>query len=192
VRQTFEETAQISRIVAGRVRSWYWRLRGTRIGPKATLGRSVRFDFPWTVRIGTRFIAEADVWFKVVRQDAVVTVGKNVFIGRGTEINVCDRVDIGDDVAIAPGCFLVDHNHGLQKELRISDQPCHSSPIVIGDDTWLGAHAIILPGVTIGPKAVVAAGACVNRDVPPGAIVGGVPAQIIGYRRPGTPTRQAA
>ena len=55
-------------------------------------------------------------------------------------------------------------------------------PVTIMDDVWIGARAIILPGVTIGQGAIVAAGAVVTKDVPPFAIVGGVPARLIDYR----------
>jgi acetyltransferase-like isoleucine patch superfamily enzyme len=57
------------------------------------------------------------------------------------------------------------------------------SPVEIGEDVWIGAHAVVLPGVRIGSGAVVGAGAVVNRDVPPNTIVGGVPARVIGDRR---------
>ena len=57
-----------------------------------------------------------------------------------------------------------------------------AQPTVIGSDTWIGAHAIIRDGVTVGPGAIVAAGAVVTADVPPYAIVGGVPAKLIRYR----------
>lgn len=54
-----------------------------------------------------------------------------------------------------------------------------TAPVIIGDDVWVGANATILPGVTVGNYSVIAAGAVVNRDVPSGALVGGVPARII-------------
>ncbi len=171
-----------SRIASGRARAWYWRWRGLDLGAKPILGPNVRFDLPWTTRIGKRFMAEADVWVKVTSPGGTVWIGDFVFMGRGSEINALLRVEIGDHVTIAPRCFIVDHNHGLTRDLRINQQPCRSAPVVIGEDVWLGVGAIVLPGVTIGNQAVVAAGACVTRNVPPLAIVAGVPARIIGYR----------
>ena len=61
-------------------------------------------------------------------------------------------------------------------------QPNVATPIRIGNDVWIGAHAVILSGVTIGDGAVVAAGAVVHQDVMPYAIVGGVPARVLGER----------
>lgn len=182
MKRRLERVIAFARLALGRARALPWRLRGVRIGSKPILGRNVRFDLPWTTVIGTRFFAEDDVWFKVVSDEATVTIGDHVFIGRGTEINVLDEVVIGNHVIIAPGCFIVDHNHGLRPNVRVDQQPCRSGPIKIDDDVWIGAHAIVLAGVKVGPGAVVAAGASVNRDVPAGAIVAGVPARVIGHR----------
>ncbi|WFG46850.1 hypothetical protein PaSha_17405 [Pseudonocardia alni] len=62
------------------------------------------------------------------------------------------------------------------------DQPGRPGDVDVGDDVWIGAHAVVTAGVSIGRGAVVGAGAVVTRDVPPSAIVGGVPAKVIGHR----------
>jgi acetyltransferase-like isoleucine patch superfamily enzyme len=64
----------------------------------------------------------------------------------------------------------------------VIDQPVRFAPVKIGDDVWIGARAVILPGVTIGSRCVVAAGAVVKSDVPDGTIVAGVPARPVGTR----------
>jgi len=85
-------------------------------------------------------------------------------------------------VLFAPYSFIVDHNHNLDLPLRIDEQGCAVKDIVIEDDVWIGAHATVLPGVRLGRGCVVGANACVTRDVPPFAIVCGVPAVIKRYR----------
>ena len=67
-------------------------------------------------------------------------------------------------------------NHGQLPEERSGNFP---APIHIGNKVWVGSHATILPGVTVGDNAIIAAGAVVNKDVPAGVVVGGVPAKVI-------------
>ena len=83
---------------------------------------------------------------------------------------------IEDDVRIAPQCKLITENHDFAPDERHIQ---HNAPIHIKRNAWLGAGAIILPGVTIGENAIVAAGAVVTKDVPDNCIVGGNPANII-------------
>jgi len=91
-------------------------------------------------------------------------------------------VSIGASALIAPGCLLMSSGHTIPAmDELIRHQPNRTAPIVIGRDTWLGAGAVVLPGVTIGTGAVIAAGAVVSRDVPDGVLVAGVPAR--GRRR---------
>lgn len=84
---------------------------------------------------------------------------------------------------IAPFVYIVDSDHGLQREKKMNLQPNSARPISIGNDVWIGAHCVILPGVKIHDGAVIAAGAVVREDVPPYMIVGGVPAKPLGERQ---------
>lgn len=99
---------------------------------------------------------------------------------------ISGRVSCGDGVRIASHASLVGFNHGYDNP----DQPIHfqkltSAGIVIGDDVWIGANAVVVDGVTIGRGAVIAAGAVVTKDVPEMAVVGGVPAKVLLYRGKG-------
>ena len=95
-------------------------------------------------------------------------------------VTILDRapVTIGDAVLIAPGTVITTVNHALSPSKRRANI-CTALPITIGSNVWIGANCTILPGVTIGDDAVIAAGAVVNRDVPPRCIVGGVPARVL-------------
>lgn len=108
--------------------------------------------------------------------------GKNIHIGKNVFINSCCQfqdqggIFIGDNCLIGPGTIMATLNHGFEPENR---QNMTHAPIVIGKGVWTGAHVTILPGVTIGDNAIIAAGAVVTKDVPADMIVGGVPAHII-------------
>lgn len=118
--------------------------------------------------------------------------GKNITLGRNVFINACccfqdqGGITIGDGALIGHGVVLATINHGFLPEKRGDNYP---APIVIGKNVWIGSHAAILPGVTVGDGAIVAAGAVVTRDVPAGMIVGGVPAKVL-KSVPGTASAQ--
>lgn len=108
--------------------------------------------------------------------------GKNIALGKNVFINACccfqdqGGITIGDGTLIGHGVVLATINHGFSPQERGDNYP---SPISIGKNVWIGSHATILPGVTIGDGAIVAAGAVVTRDVPGNVIVGGVPARVL-------------
>jgi acetyltransferase-like isoleucine patch superfamily enzyme len=108
----------------------------------------------------------------------------DVIIGDHTRIGIHNTiigpVTIGNHVNLAQGITVTALNHNFEDtSKRIDEQGVSTKPVVIGDDVWIGANAVILPGVTIGHHAVVAAGAVVTSDVPDHVVVGGVPAKII-------------
>lgn len=172
------------RVAGARMRVHAYRLAGGRhIDPKCLFERGVRVDRPWRVRMGERCVIQRDVWLSVGSSSGILEVGDHTFMGRGVEIEVSLRVRIGHGGLIAPGVYITDHNHQTTLGDAMFERPCSAAPVDIGEDVWIGANCVILPGVTIGDGAIVAAGAVVNRDVPPRAIVGGVPARLLRYRR---------
>jgi acetyltransferase-like isoleucine patch superfamily enzyme len=103
-----------------------------------------------------------------------IRFGNNVFVNSGTIIFSTQEVIIGDDVALANEVYICDSNsHGMEGKL------VYEAPVRIGRGSWIGARAIILPGVTIGERVMVAAGAVVTKDVPDDCLVGGNPATVI-------------
>lgn len=108
----------------------------------------------------------------------------DVIIGDHTRIGIHNTiigpVSIGSHVNLAQGITVTALNHNFtNKNKRIDEQGITTKQVTICDDVWIGANAVILPGVTIGRHVVVAAGAVVTKDVPDNCIVGGVPAKVI-------------
>ena len=105
-----------------------------------------------------------------------IFIGKNVFINCGCHFQDQGGIYIGGGTLIGSQTVLATINHGKRPQKRGDNYP---APIRIGRNVWIGSHATILPGVTIGDHAIVAAGAVVTKDVPADMIVGGVPAKVI-------------
>jgi acetyltransferase-like isoleucine patch superfamily enzyme len=103
-------------------------------------------------------------------------MGKNVFINHDCTFLDIGGITIEDDVLIGPKVSLITESHPLSPAER---RALIVKPIVIKRNAWIGAGATILPGVTVGENAVVAAGAVVNKDVPANTAVAGVPAKVI-------------
>jgi acetyltransferase-like isoleucine patch superfamily enzyme len=138
------------------IRRLFYQIAGVRLGPKSFIHMGAQFFNPANVVIGKGSI-----------------VGQNIFLdGR-------DKLIIGDHVDIASDVMIYNSEHDIHSE----DFHAISEPVFVGNYVFIGPRAIILPGVTIGQGAIVAAGAVVTKNVPAFAIVGGVPAKVIGERR---------
>lgn len=105
-----------------------------------------------------------------------ITVGKRVFINSGCCFQDQGGIEIGDDCLIGHQVVIATLNHDPMPDRRKSMTP---APVRIGRNVWIGSHATILPGVTVGDDAIIAAGAVVTKDVPAGTIAAGVPAKTI-------------
>ncbi|MGO1617472.1 MAG: DapH/DapD/GlmU-related protein [Oceanisphaera sp.] len=105
-----------------------------------------------------------------------ITLGHNVFINHDCSFLDMGGITIEDNVQIGPKVSLITEDHPLEPTQR---RDLKLSAIVIKNNAWLGAGAMILPGVTIGENAVVAAGAVVTKDVAANTVVAGVPAKLI-------------
>ena len=117
--------------------------------------------------------------------EARLEFGTNVCIGDHFNIRAAGApIKVGNDVLIANNVTIVSSNHGFLKGIPIVQQPWVSrqNGVRIGDDVWIGANAVILPGAEISDGAIVAAGAVVRSYIPANEIWGGVPARKIGSR----------
>ncbi len=147
-------------------------------GKHSVIHRSTRMDTP-----PYRIFSLGD--YSVIESYACINnaVG-DVMIGNHTRIGlhntIIGPVKIGSHVNLAQGITVTALNHNFDDaEKRIDEQGVSTKPVTIEDDVWVGANAVILPGVTIGNHCVIAAGAVVTKDVPPHSLVAGVPAKVI-------------
>jgi acetyltransferase-like isoleucine patch superfamily enzyme len=145
------------------------------------------------------FLHEQVVWRSRIHIDgsarihptASIRNAQNVYVGNNSHINLnccvwageTTRIRIGENLLMGPGVMMFAGNHGLGREMPMTFQPRVEQEIVIGDDVWLGAGVVVTGGVRIADGVVVAAGAVITKSIEqPYAIVGGVPAKVIGAR----------
>lgn len=112
--------------------------------------------------------------------DTVVTIGDRCLIGRGSGIVGHLSIEIGDDVWAGHHIYITDQNHGFEDpELPISQQVQPERPVRIGDGSWIGHGAVILPGSQIGRHVVVGANSVVSGKIPDYSVAVGAPARVI-------------
>jgi len=159
--------------------AWFFR-RATHLGKKVRVwgnpavknwGRMIICD---RVRLESR-LARTEL---VAAPGATLEIGESVFINYGCSISAAKLVHIGAYCSIGPYVMIVDTNfHCLEPERR-NESP-EPAPVFLEENVWLGARAIILPGVRIGTGSVIGAGSIVTRDIPPRVLAAGNPAKVI-------------
>ena len=114
-----------------------------------------------------------------------ITLGDQVQIGEQTALwagRSSGRITVGARTTFGPRVLVTAADYGLAAGMRITDQAMVERDVVIGPDCWVGAGAVITAGVTIGTGAVIGANAVVTKDIPAGAVAGGVPARVLRMR----------
>jgi len=160
---------------------WYIRLLAPLYqhrGRGAKIYRSVRMDTPpyRHFSLGRQSVIESFCCINNAVGDVVIGDYTRI----GIHNTIIGPVTIGSHVNLAQGITVTALNHNFEdSDKRIDEQGVATNQVVIDDDVWIGANAVVLPGVTIGKHSVVAAGAIVTKDVPPHSLVAGVPAKII-------------
>jgi maltose O-acetyltransferase len=138
-----------------------FRLLGLKAGRRVFLDHRLYLKFPWLVRMGD-----------------------GVSVNRGVEFypdfHGGHRIVLGRNVRVAPHVRF----HAAAHDLADTTYAHTGGDIVVEDDVWIGAGALLLPGVTVGAGSVIGAGSVVTRDVPPGAVAAGVPARVVRERDP--------
>lgn len=194
------------------LRGLWWRLWLKSAKGLILIGRHVAIRNPQYISVGPEFVAEDFCEIQGLSQQGV-TLGKHVTIGRfamirpsgyygrniGVGLQVGDYsnigpycflgcgggIEIGNNVMMSPRSSLHSENHNFDRlDLPMRDQGVTPASIVVEDDCWIASGSVILSGVRIGQGSIVAAGAVVTHDVPPYALVAGVPAKVVSRRMP--------
>lgn len=188
IRQGLKDSPQLKKLIDFLIMNqrdarprWYIRLMAPLYqhrGRGSKIYHSVRMDTPPYRRfsLGRHSVVESFCCINNAVGDVII--GDHTRIG--IHNTVIGPVTIGSHVNLAQGITVTALNHNYKETgKRIDQQGVSTNPVVIGDDVWIGANAVILPGVTLGNHCVIAAGAVVTKDVPPHSLVAGVPAKII-------------
>lgn len=150
------------------------------------------------ILIGSKSLLDCNLIFE--KETGKIVIGNRTYIGGGTKLISIKSIEIGDDVTVAWGCTIYDHNsHSIYwnerkndtiqsiKDLEDNDDfisnknwdVVKSAPIKIDNKVWIGFDVVILKGVTIGEGAVIGARSVVTKDVPPYTVVAGNPARVV-------------
>jgi acetyltransferase-like isoleucine patch superfamily enzyme len=158
-----------------------WRAGARRFGQGVSIGSGVEFKHLETFEIGDGVFIGAQANIQG-RFDGTCIVGAHTWIGPQSFLDARDLV-IGESVGWGPGARILGSEHtGQPIDVPVIQSDLEIKPVRIGDWADIGTGATILPGVTIGKGAIAGAGAVVNHDVPPFAIVAGVPARFLRWR----------
>ena len=188
VRQQFKDNPKLKKFVDWLIMNqvetrprWYIKLLAPLYqhrGRHSVIHHSVRMDTPpyRQFRLGKYSVIESGACINNAVGDVIIGDYTRV----GLHNTIIGPVNIGHHVNLAQGITVTALNHNFEdSEKRIDEQGVCTTPVVIEDDVWIGANAVILPGVRVGTHSVVAAGAVVTKDVPSHSIVAGIPAKII-------------
>jgi galactoside O-acetyltransferase len=171
---------------AGRLlRRLYYGVLLRKSGARLSIGRRVEIGCPRNIELGDDIYLVDGAVLRACGSSRLRIAGR--FAANGNARVIADgdgEIVIGHSVMLGPNVVIRASNHASERsDVDIWQQGQRSGRIVIGDDVWIGANAVVVPDVTIGSHVVVAAGAVVTRDVPDYAVVAGVPARIIADRR---------
>ena len=132
------------------------------------------------LRVGEGTLLEPGCWITMSRE-ATIDIGQGCFLNRGVMLAANERIEIGDHVMFANGCFVGDADHRYDDpDVPVTWQGFVSrGPVRIGSNCWFGVNCVVTGGVEIGDRAVIGANSVVTRDIPAGTIAAGIPAKVV-------------
>ncbi|MDF0657911.1 MULTISPECIES: acyltransferase [unclassified Rhizobium] len=156
----------------------------SRAGANLVVKRSAEFRMVKhaVLEVGSNVTIQDYSFFQLTMPEPKVFIGNNTVIGRRNIITAKNRISIGNDVLIGSDVQIIDHGHGMRRDVPIRLQKAEIGFVEIGDDVWIGAGAKILMNVTIGTGAVIGTNSVVTADIPEYAIAVGSPAKVVKYR----------
>lgn len=163
------------------------RIVGLRLAPDYYVYSLLRYHLipDWHRRLASLGHGVVITWDVHIGAPERVSIGDRTSFGAGCYVHGTGGVTVGADVMIAPRVSIWSSNHNYERsDVLIANQGVRCAAVVIHDGVWIGYAATILPGVTVERGAVIAAGSVVTRSVEEFAVVAGVPARVIGYRKP--------
>jgi acetyltransferase-like isoleucine patch superfamily enzyme len=155
-------------------------------GKRLRIGRCVELVGRSNIRFGSEVTLYGSSYLNANGAQGGIDIGSRTHIDRNCVLHGQGGLRIGQGCAIAAGVIIYSQSNQYRVDARtpILEQPVKYAPVSIGDHVWIGAGAIILPGVIVGDHAVIGAGSVVIRDVAARSVVGGTPAEEISERRP--------
>jgi acetyltransferase-like isoleucine patch superfamily enzyme len=156
-------------------------------GSGVEIGRPATIKNPASVVLGDAVVVREHAWLNCESAAGpTLTIGHGSYIGRFAHINAARSVVLEDEVLVADRVHISDYQHSFADPTRsvVTQGSTEPRPVRIGAGSWIGVGAVIMPGVSVGRGAIVGANAVVTHDVGEFEIVGGVPAVVIGNRRP--------
>ena len=169
---------------------WYFRAKKIEYGLKQNVIGNMSIYGKGNIKIGNNFMMTNDCNVNPIssnikgafytEENAFVSIGDNVGMS-ATRLWISKRLTIGNNVKIGACTLLIDtDSHPIDYDIRrTSNEGTRASPITIEDDVWIGAHSIILKGVTIGARSIIGAGSVVTKDIPCDCIAAGNPCKVI-------------
>jgi acetyltransferase-like isoleucine patch superfamily enzyme len=167
------------------IRASWLRLLCMQLGQGSRIDWTARVTGPGRIAIGNSCTVGRNCHLKSASDqrgfgEPNLVLGNNVFLNDGTIVDANYLVVIGDNTMLGPHCMVIDSNHRFNDPDRaVTDQGCEYKPVTIGRDCWIGAHSLVLAGVTVGDHSIIGANSTVTHDIPPCSLAVGTPARTV-------------